>query len=73
MFGANLVEFAPDERWNRPASYWAHSLAEATACELVRVKVRRGYRIASCDQPSIARNRTLRYGAPMEHRSRVPQ
>jgi|GEM_PF-1148751 len=75
LFGEIVVE----RRWGRiggrgqsqSASYRSTSLAEAAACELVRVKVRRGYRIASCDQPSIAWHRTLRNRAPMEHRSRV--
>jgi len=58
LFGEVIVE----RRWgriggrgqSRTASYRSTSSAEAAACELVRVKVRRGYRIASRHQPSIA-------------------
>lgn len=58
LFGEVVVE----RRWGRiggggrcqSASYPSNSLAEAAACELVRVKKRRGYRAASCNQPSIA-------------------
>lgn len=58
LFGDFIVE----RRWGRiggrgqsqSASYRSTSLAEAAACELVRGKERRGYRVASCNQPSIA-------------------
>lgn len=58
LFGEIVVE----RRWGRiggrgqcqSASYRSTSLAEAAACELVRVKVRRGYSIASCNRPSIS-------------------
>lgn len=57
LFGAIIVE----RRWGRiggrgqcrAASYPSTSLAETAACELVRAKVRRGYRVVCSIQPSI--------------------
>lgn len=58
LFGEIIVE----RRWGRiggrgqsqSASCRSTSLAEAAAYELVRMKERRGYRVASCIRPSIA-------------------
>lgn len=58
LFGQVTVE----RRWgriggrgqSRMASYPSSAAAEAAACELVRAKERRGYRLASRQRPSIA-------------------